>query len=625
MLSINFSQEFRKEIQGLRALAVTGVVIYHCGFEFFAGGFVGVDVFFTISGFLITNSILWSIKNKSFSITKFYVRRIRRLFPALVITLLSSCLVALVIYPPELVTKTFKSALAAFFSVSNFYFLGESGYWDFSAKFKPLLHTWSLGVEEQFYLIYPLILLFFYSKKLLRLVAVMVSIMCLSLLSSVLWTPSQANYAFYMLPFRMFELILGGFICFLPDSKKYIGEKLAGILVVGSLMVIVLSFIYFDEISDFPGWWPLLPCLSCCLIIYLKNASISQPLLGNRCLTYIGKISYSLYLIHWPLIVFYTFLSQVKLGVDDKLILIFISFLLAIIMYKFIEAPFRYGHPKEKLAVIFAMFVLIFLAVILFRGGQIFESKNPVKGVTGLSTKMVNLKRYEKWLKQCNTKSSISPERCLKPDLVKKNVLIVGDSHGIDGYNIMSHAFPENHYMLISEKGCTHLVHAEQSGCDRNFDYIEKYLSENTEVKYVVYSIRMDESRYKSLVKTIEKLKDHKITIIVLGIGPWYSEKNSIVAYQSDSFEEAQLKINGFLIEGLFALNQHARQVTMDAGAIYVDKLAYYCKQPSCDVFTQNKKELITYDRNHLSFAASIDFANYIADKYDYLYFFDDN
>ncbi|TDR23772.1 acyltransferase family protein [Marinicella litoralis] len=628
MLPVNRHNQFRGEIQGLRAVAILGVLAYHCGFAMFSGGFLGVDVFFTISGYLISQLILRQLQDNSFSLKTFYIRRIRRLFPALFVTVLFTGIMALLVFPAELVQKTFQSAIAAFFSVSNFYFLSEAGYWDFSAKFKPLLHTWSLGIEEQFYLVFPLLLMFLYRKQnLSMLVKVLLMLLFLSLLLSVIITKINPHYAFYLIPFRMFEFLVGAVVCFMPDSKKLINSKVAEWLVVSSLTTIILCFVYFDQTSSFPGYLPLLPCLSCVIIIYLKNVKISQWLLGNKVMLYIGNISYSWYLVHWPLIVFYTFISPNKLTAIDKIILILASLVLSVVLYKTTESTFRYGHEKEKYFAGFAWVTLAFFCVAVINEGRFFQAKNPVQNVISLPAKVANLKRHEQWSKQCETQIFITPDRCLKPSMTKENVLVVGDSHGIDGFNIMNNAFPQYHYMLISERGCPHLFEAvkrENDSCDRSFDDIVAYLEKNSEVKHVIYSIKMDQSRLNPLLVSIERLKGMTVNVIVMGVGPWYSKQTRIAAHNSDDFLVAQSNIDQFLIKDLFKQNDQARTKISEAGAVYVDKLAYFCKQPSCMAFTLDQQEMVTYDRTHLSIGASKDFASYLVNKYDSRNFFND-
>jgi len=616
MLSISNKKEFRGEIQGLRAIAILGVLIYHSGIELIPGGFVGVDIFFTISGYLITQLILRDLLNNSFKLKNFYMRRIRRLLPSLAVTVIVSCIVVFFIYPPELIVKTYESAIAAIFSFSNIFFFIESGYWDFSAKFKPLLHTWSLGVEEQFYLLYPALIVLLFKKIALHSIAKILSVLfVLSFFISILLTPDYSNLTFYLLPFRMFEFILGGLICFLPKSKKYISPNLAELLVFVSLLSIVLCFLYFTQAIAFPGWWPIIPCLSCAIIIYLRDVQLSQVILANRFSLYIGKISYSLYLVHWPLIVFYTFLSPQKLGLIDSVVLVLISFVLAMILHESIESKLRFGHKREKQFVIFCFFILLMLYYIVNNNGRLFVSGNPVEEVVSLPAKVANLKRHEKWFNQCDTNSFVTPEKCLKPNPKKNNVLIVGDSHGIDGFNILSQAYPQNHYILISEKGCPHLMDTTKNSstnCKTSYNDIKSYLNKHEKVRYVVYSIKLNHSRLENLVKTVVDLNSLGINVIVMGVGPWYSNQTRIVAHKSESFQVAQNKIDKVLVKKIFKLNDKARHMILDAGAIYIDKLAYFCKQNSCMAFTLDQKEMVTYDRSHLSEGATKDFARFL-------------
>lgn len=338
---------YRPDIDGLRAIAVLGVVLYHAGSDTFSGGFVGVDVFFVISGFLITRLINDGIQRGSFSFSHFYVRRARRLFPALFFTLSLTLIFASFIFLPQHLERFGGALLHSILSVSNFYFWSESGYFDTGAHLKPLLHTWSLSVEEQFYLFWPSIfyLLVTSTKKNIAPVFIFITGI-ISFYLSVLWVKNDPTAAFYLAPFRVFEFAIGAIMVWLvdcPPKRKYFLEP---IFLIGMALILYPIFTYTPE-TPFPGKNALIPCIGTALLIYSGTAKYGGRLLNNRLAVGIGLISYSLYLIHWPVIVFYKYyFVRPRLGPLSASAIIVISIIGATLMYFFVEKPFRSATPQ---------------------------------------------------------------------------------------------------------------------------------------------------------------------------------------------------------------------------------------------------------------------------------------
>ena len=292
---------YRPEIDGLRALAVMPVLLFHAGFSLFSGGYVGVDIFFVISGYLITSIIQREITNKSFSIVNFYERRARRILPALLfISLLCIPFAYYWMLPFEL-KSFFDSLIAINLFSSNILFWQESDYFSAAAELKPLLHTWSLSVEEQFYVVFPLLLLLLSRFKYSILLVVVFTISFLSLLLSEYASAHHATANFYLLPTRFWEL---GFGALLAISSQYWLNPKPMIAQIGSIVGIIgitFSIFYFDSTTPFPGFWTLIPVLSTVLLIaFSKPDNMIGRLLGWKPLTAIGLISYSTYLWHQP-------------------------------------------------------------------------------------------------------------------------------------------------------------------------------------------------------------------------------------------------------------------------------------------------------------------------------------
>ena len=299
------ANSFRPDIQGLRAIAILLVILYHSNVPFTPGGFIGVDIFFVISGFLITRLILQDLQQNQFSLTNFYSRRIRRIFPALFLML--ACVSAMAIWrlPPAALNEYAKTMLAASAFVSNIQFLYFNGYFDSQANLKPLLHTWSLAVEEQFYLLFPLFLLACWKFARQRL-SLAITTLALASFALSLWAVNRnPAAAFYSSPTRAYELMFGALIAigvFPIVKSKYLSEALT----LAGFALIALSAIAFNTGTPFPGSNALIPCLGAALIIHCgatHNTAIAK-LLSLTPLTFLGGISYALYLWHWPALVF---------------------------------------------------------------------------------------------------------------------------------------------------------------------------------------------------------------------------------------------------------------------------------------------------------------------------------
>lgn len=350
---------YRSDIDGLRAIAIISVLLFHLDASYLSGGFVGVDIFFVISGFLITSIIKNEVETTgNFSFKNFYIRRVRRLFPALFVVLFFTTIFAALTLSPTHLSSFGGALTSSFLSLSNFYFWVEADYFDVSSKLKPLLHTWSLSVEEQFYFIWPitLLLLLKLKKKLyVYLVLFFIVVMSfymndrfddgsVSLINNYL--PSLKEYIadgkstiFFLLPFRLYEFIFGVVIVWLI-SYKLKHTYLYDILFVSGLALISYSVLFFTEELLFPSYYAVLPTLGAAFLIYSGAVSKFNILLSNKFTVGVGLISYSLYLIHWPIIVFWNYLAS-TITIYQNIFIAAASIVLAFLSYKYIEQPFR--------------------------------------------------------------------------------------------------------------------------------------------------------------------------------------------------------------------------------------------------------------------------------------------
>lgn len=376
---------YRPDIDGIRALAVLSVILYHLDISLFKGGYIGVDVFFVISGYLITKIITAEVERTgSFSFASFYANRVKRLLPAFLLTVSATFVAAFVLYSPADFARFGGELFSSLLSVSNIFFWTDSGYFDASSSVKPLLHTWSLAVEEQFYLVWPALVVLAVSRfKRAGLTALAIVLFMASLyLNSAFITPivdywpsipgrlvelmrDQKSTAFYLLPFRVFEFAIGALVVVL--ERRSMPNILRELCVLAGFVMVAATAILIDDAVFFPGYYALIPCVGTALMIIGNSQNFSRAL-GWKPLVFIGLLSYSAYLVHWPLIVFYKYssLSEIDLGAGS--LILFATFALAAIMYRYIERPFRslkvMGHAIPQRAFI-AVCVLISVCLIL--------------------------------------------------------------------------------------------------------------------------------------------------------------------------------------------------------------------------------------------------------------------
>lgn len=330
--------KYRPDIDGLRAIVM--VVLFHAGFGF-SSGFIGVDVFFVISGYLITGLILKHQQTGTFDLKDFWLRRIRRIMPASMLMTIVTLLVAGFYFVPDDYESVAKSALCHQLMSGNIYFWMNSGYFDPAMEIQPLLHTWSLAVEEQFYLIYPFLLWWMGKFSPRSRGRILWGLFVVSLVVSEFLVRFDSTSAFYLLPSRAWEMILGGLLWYLPSFKlnRLVKETLSGV----ALLTIVGCSWFLPQGIAFPGLTAAIPCLATAILISTSSASqtATGKLLSSKVPVFIGLISYSWYLWHWPLIVLMKYTYGETLSHELMAIAVVASALLAVLSWRFVETPFR--------------------------------------------------------------------------------------------------------------------------------------------------------------------------------------------------------------------------------------------------------------------------------------------
>ncbi|HSK29273.1 MAG TPA: acyltransferase family protein, partial [Candidatus Limnocylindria bacterium] len=421
-------------IDGLRAVAVFAVVGYHAGVPGFGGGFVGVDVFFVISGYLIINHLVGEMSSGTFSLVQFYARRSLRLFPPLIVVILASTAAAAFILVSPYEWEWF--GLSAFFSsiyLSNFYFLSKQGYFDVDAYQKPLLHTWSLSVEEQFYFVVPLLLMGCFAiaarSKIsaYRILAfVCAAVFGVSLLGSILATdPVGRNHAFYMMHWRAWEFAAGGAIGFLARSAFLADRKhIADAAGIAGIAIIVATVLLIDDRSHFPGFLAVLPVAGAVLVLasgLVNPNAATTRLIAWKPFAFVGLISYGWYLWHWPMISLARMAQFGDVSLSRDLLMAALSFILAVGTYRLVEQPARRFREQADLSVFGQKLITIgfmaSLALAIFSGGvggiaYVWTMRNPA--ISAASDHLVT--------------ASACPEALCESAKGQRGVL-VGDSH----------------------------------------------------------------------------------------------------------------------------------------------------------------------------------------------------
>jgi peptidoglycan/LPS O-acetylase OafA/YrhL len=355
---------FRHDINAMRALAVLAVVAYHYGVPGFSGGFAGVDVFFVISGFLIGGQILAALTRGDFSFSGFFLSRLRRIFPALAVMSLFCLLWGWFYILPNDYLKTSRHVVAALFFLSNLAFTGEQGYFDLAAHAKPMLHTWSLSVEGQFYLFLPLVMALIWRLAHRHLALLLLGVGALSLAWALRGNQSASANDFYLLPGRAWEFLAGCLLA-LCSFKKKPSALSNGIAMIG-LLALLASFSSLNSDLVWPGVWTLWPVLAAVALIAAGDAPWVQPLM--RCLPVqrLGDVSYSLYLWHWPVLVFARQVSPTSLTALEMIGLMLLSIFLAVLSWYFVEQPFRAKQGWWRARRLWVSIVAVCLGAFIF-------------------------------------------------------------------------------------------------------------------------------------------------------------------------------------------------------------------------------------------------------------------
>lgn len=662
-------------VDGLRAVAVLSVLLYHYQIAGFSGGYVGVDIFFVISGYLITKIIESEIRDTgTFRYRYFYKRRIRRLFPALIFTLAASSLCAFLLFVPEDFVRYGKSLAAAAVSLANFNFWAESGYFDASSHTKPLLHMWSLSVEEQFYLFWPALMVLIWKLRSLgaRVAAIVVLGLASLLLNHLFVHSGRTDFGstiFFLTPFRAYEFALGALGAMVVDRatrNRFMHEAMTLI----GLALIAVSITTLTKDSVFPHLNGVAPCVGTLLVILGKESPWAGLLLRNRLMVWIGLISYSLYLAHWPILVFAKYLlfdTASPLGVGLMLVAALAT---AAFMFRYVEAPFRYhplggGTNAFYLGNIAILLVAMALGVAMFRSnGWIWrynvlgpgllgalvkpapvktgaaQDVPPASGtdsarVTGAGFKPMTAseidsgkgRRFELLLSACNVLELNNPTRCFLDRPVQ--ILVFGNSHEPDAFNMFHRLYGASPQVNLINFGtvneCDYRVvdgniaaQTKTLDCDARFAVLNDRKFTNR-LTALVYNTHLGfDPVAAGLWDILEVLasRNRKMRLIAIGTFIETTIDCSSIYNRTGSFDACKSEQFVKYFNPRERENSPVRQVkSMDY--LYISKDELLCKSDkptSCAVFGGGEPAF--YDTHHLSLGFARHVGDLIAQRY---------
>lgn len=628
---------YRSDIDGLRAVAVLAVLAFHAMPQVFPGGFVGVDIFFVISGYLISSILLSGLKNQQFSLFDFYSRRIRRIFPALITVFIASFVLGwYFFYADEFINLGRHLVTSAAF-IQNWMLASESGYFDTAVEIKPFLHLWSLGVEEQFYIIWPLMLWGAYKLRMQ-----FSRLIWICLLISFAWNiyalyVVQSTIAFYLPQVRFWELLIGAVLANIHLQKsvehkydfafwKFNNANVRSWLGVSLL---ALSFVLITPQKVFPGFWALLPTVGAVLLISAGSSAIfNRTVLSNPMAIWIGKISYPLYLWHWVLLVYVRILEpDLFAKLKFRLAALALAILLSWLTYRFIEKPLRFGgHGKLKtFALLVAMIGVIFLGreIQVQSGmGYRFTASKAYLGGDFQAQMRKNLQEdYEQNAAACDfsqpekktnqPKANIDPT-CYQVDPKKQSVFLWGDSHAQMLTYGLKNQLPSNWQLLrVASVGCKPNPHQLEDSasqyCERsNYVALEKIKQTQPKTVVLAQSTSWQSNEVESLTSALLKLGVQKIVFV--GQSPEWSDALPTLIMRKQVVGVPQRTKSGLVPETLIQ-NEGVVQLfkTAPQNVTYVDLIDLFCNDEGCLVYLgEDPASGMTYfDSHHLSPRAS--------------------
>jgi peptidoglycan/LPS O-acetylase OafA/YrhL len=597
---------YRRDVDGLRALAVAPVVFYHAGLNGFSGGFVGVDIFFVISGYVIAGSLLADLDGERFSLWRFYEKRVRRIFPALMVMFICSYVAGLLFLIPGHFVNYSRSLVASSTFSANIFFWKNEGYFDLSARLRPLLHTWSLAIEEQFYLFAPLMMWVVYRKFDRRWLMTVVVPLLLSFALSVYATRVASTANFFLLPTRAWELLIGVLLALRPPAplaRHWLNEVVA----FAGLAAIAWAVTTFTDETPFPGANALFPCLGAAAIICAGSRGSRSgvtTILSSWPFVFVGLISYSLYLVHWPILVFTRYaLLRDPSGWEIAMIVV-ASVVLATLSWWFVERPFRDPAWANRRQILtaggIAMATIATFGVIGVQAGG-FPFRSPTLRAVASGSEG-EWKQHICFLDGHDDLRGWSLDPCTRAGSSGPKVLLWGDSFAaqyVPGFIELGNDLAVQ-IVQYTFAGCPPLLDYEslaRPGC-HEFNAEALPLVRKAGIGIVILCARWELHHRKglgSLRETVEALRKSGVSVYVVGQSPEFAMDVQLLAYRSGVESARQVlawtpQVNPRLNDEVSALA---------SGATFLDPMALLCDGGLCPYRTAGT--FLYSDFGHLS------------------------
>ena len=599
-------------IDGLRALAVLLVLLFHAGFTFASGGFVGVDVFFVISGFLITSNIVRDIERGDWSFSRFYTRRIARLLPALFTVLFFTLAAAFFILSPTDLERLGRSSLYAALSGSNIFFWLEANYFDQAANTKPLLHTWSLGVEEQFYLIWPLLVLGFHRWRARRGVLIgMMALGAISLAAAFLTSPHLPSAVFFLTPFRIYQFVLGALVALgltLAHGNK---AGLAGFVAAAALLAIA----YAANGETSPYWLAAFaPALAAAIFIWAAESPIVKLVFGSTPMRWIGQRSYAIYLTHWPIMVLWPLATDFELSVAEGWLAIAASVATGAMLHAAVEKPLRFyarTTPEQRhrrLGLVAAMLLAVIVPASHFWGLNGVPSRVPPRLAAYADIETLRAERNR--AVSCEFPNEFDAafpryQKCIAPSNDRPTFLVLGDSLGTEIAAALRLAFPKYHFSQATGGGC--IVSLERDSqikgrarCYHMYTDIAARSRDNPAYKEIVLVSSWRKGAIEDLNGMIAYFNAAGREPIVVGPRVRFGERVPNILAASKSFAIAEKRAQSVTkFEQSEAFNA-LFQRELRGKFVYIDFIDMQCPNERCPIFDE-KREGLYFDGIHFT------------------------
>ncbi len=623
---------YHREIDGLRAISVIVIIFFHLKVAFFQGGFIGVDIFFVVSGYLITQIIVSNLENGQFSFKEFYIRRSARILPALVTTILIVLPVAMYLLQPEALVHTAKQGIYALFSLSNFFFWTEASYWAPSAENYVLLHTWSLGVEEQFYLVYPLLLVACHRMAGARGVIVLLAVISLlGTFASEMVLRTDRSAAFYFTPLRFYEFALGGLAATIPGlNALQQSSRASAVATIAGLVLILFGSIRFNGYTALPGILILVPILGALLVLLAGPSAGARVLLMNPLASWFGKNSYSLYLTHWPIVVFYRYYFGANFSLLEQTALFVAILATGSLLNRCVERRFRLSHgakataggvPSRKvLLATFAAAIGITITSTALITNQGWPSRMPdgTKALLDINPREDMLMRKEFLQEKCQPKGDVfCGER--QPGAV--NILLLGDSRVLDMYMALKTAFPDANIQTSYAMGCAPVFSPDEISpfypdCPK-FNKARLQAALDAPAQDIVFLAQdLAERRKGAVLESVKRLRDAGKTVYLLGEFRIITQSSPIdIEIEALRFPERARHLDRYISENPFASDGEYAAKIKALGAIYVSNRDFFYDGEYHFIDRETGK-FLTFDGKHLNEYGARKFGLYLRENY---------